>query len=85
MAIRAGQASLGTGAFQFVIVYPGGRMGDARSSGCAFFANFFSDLGQITTNLPSMVLFCIALVATAFAVGVFFVAQRLAGRLQPCA
>ncbi len=62
-----------------MLLYPGGRVGDPQSRGYAFFSNFFSDLGQTRTygghaNVPSLVLFCIALVATAIAVSLFFVA-----------
>jgi hypothetical protein len=62
-----------------MFLYPGGRVGDPHSSGYDFFTNFFSDLGQTKTygghaNLPSLVLFCIALGATALAMAIFFVA-----------
>ena len=60
-----------------MLLYPGGRVGDVRSVGYAFFTNFFSDLGQTVTygghdNLPSLVLFCIALTSIAAAVALFF-------------
>lgn len=59
-------------------LYPGGRLGDANSDGYAFFTNFFSDLGQTQThsgaaNLPSLALFCIALVAVAAGMSTFFI------------
>lgn len=62
-----------------MILYPGGRVGDHESLGYSFFTNFFSDLGQTTTygghaNYPSLVLFCVALLATGIAAGLFFVA-----------
>jgi hypothetical protein len=65
-----------------MFLYPGGRVGDPQSTGYAFFTNFFSDLGQTRTygghaNLPSLVLFCIALGATAFAMGLFFIGFSL--------
>ena len=61
-----------------MLLYPGGRVGDVKSVGYDFFTNFFSDLGATQThgghdNLVSMVLFCIALVATAGAVALFFI------------
>ncbi len=60
-----------------MLLYPGGRVADVNSRGYAFFSNFFSDLGQTRTygghaNLPSMVLFCIALVAIGAGIAVFF-------------
>ncbi len=60
-----------------MLVYPGGRVGNPRSSGYAFFTNFFSDLGTTRThgghsNVASLVLFCAALAATAIAVALFF-------------
>jgi hypothetical protein len=58
-----------------MFVYPGGHVGAADSNRYVFFKNFFSDLGQTRTysgatysgasNLPSLLLFCIALFATA--------------------
>jgi hypothetical protein len=65
-----------------MFLYPGGRVGDPQSTGYAFFTNFFSDLGQTRTygghaNGPSLVLFCVALGATAFAMGLFFVGFSL--------
>ncbi|MGH7727402.1 MAG: hypothetical protein ACREM2_01245 [Vulcanimicrobiaceae bacterium] len=62
-----------------MLLYPGGRVGDPASSGYAFFANFFSDLGQTTTygrhdNTASLVLFCIALAGVAFSTPLFFAA-----------
>jgi hypothetical protein len=62
-----------------MVLYPGGRLGDAQSAGYAFFSNFFSDLGQTHThsgqsNLPSLVLFCCALAAVAAGMSAFFIA-----------
>ncbi|MBV9973004.1 MAG: hypothetical protein JO135_06685 [Candidatus Eremiobacteraeota bacterium] len=60
-----------------MLLYPGGRVGDPHSVGYAFFSNFFSDLGQTRTygghaNVPSLILFCIALVGAAVAIALFF-------------
>jgi hypothetical protein len=62
-----------------MFVYPGGHVGDADSNVYTFFKSFFSDLGQTRTysgasNLPLLLLFCIALFATAQGSGLFFVA-----------
>jgi hypothetical protein len=61
-----------------MLIYPGGRLGDPRSTGYAFFSNFFSDLGQTHThsgqsNTLSLVLFCCALAAVAAGMAAFFV------------
>lgn len=60
-----------------MLVYPGGRVGDVNSVGYSFFTNFFSDLGQTVTygghsNLPSLFMFCVALLMMALGMAVFF-------------
>jgi hypothetical protein len=62
-----------------MLIYPGGRVGDVESRGYAFFANFFSDLGQTRTygghdNRASLTLFCLALAVAAAAIAAFFAA-----------
>ena len=61
-----------------MVFYPGGRIGDAESTGYAFFTNFFSDLGQTEThsgaaNHTSLVLFCCAMGCVAFGMAAFFI------------
>jgi len=70
-----------------MLLYPGGRVGERTSVGYAFFTNYFSDLGQTQThsgasNTSSLVLFCMALVAIAFGLPLFFAAySRMLGGL----
>ena len=70
-----------------MLLYPGGRVGDKASLGYSFFTNFFSDLGQTQThsgasNTTSLVLFCLAIVAIAFDLPLFFAAySRMLGGL----
>ncbi|BDE05215.1 hypothetical protein WPS_04910 [Vulcanimicrobium alpinum] len=61
-----------------MLLYPGGSLVQRNGTGYAFFENFFSDLGQTHThsgasNLPSLVLFTIALNALAIGLAIFFV------------
>jgi hypothetical protein len=63
--------------FAAMLVYPGGRVGDRGSMGYSFFVNFFSDLGETVThskqdNLASLVLFALAMSATAAGISTFF-------------
>ena len=71
-----------------MLVYPGGRIGDAESAGYAFYTNFFSDLGQTHThsgaeNLASLVLFCLALAMVAYGMAAFFLTYTRAFRTAP--
>jgi hypothetical protein len=74
-----------TGAISFVVLtiiamflFPGGTAIDPHSRGYSFFLNPFSDLGQThaggVSNLPSMVLFILAMMIGAMTLSTFFVA-----------
>jgi hypothetical protein len=62
-----------------MLVYPGGTITDHASRGYRFFENYFSDLGLTrarsgAVNLSAMLLFMVALVSVALALGAFFLA-----------
>lgn len=62
-----------------MLLFPGGSVSDPKAQHYAFFMNFFSDLGATHTisgasNLPSMILFIIAMTIVAITLIVFFVA-----------
>src|SRR5258707_1247534 len=62
-----------------MLFYPGGTLSNPRSHGYAFFVNFLSDLGRFSSlsgqsNLPSMVLFTLALSMGALGIALFFLA-----------
>ena len=74
------------GSISFVILtiiamflFPGGTALDPHSQGYSFFMNAFSDLGQThvaggVSNLPSMLLFVLAMTTGAMTLSTFFVA-----------
>jgi len=62
-----------------MLLYPGGTKADPTTQGYSFFTNFLSDLGQTVSlsgqpNIPSMVLFCIAMVLAGIATVLFSLA-----------
>ena len=62
-----------------MLLYPGGSQADHTSRGYSFFGNFFSDLGLTVTasgarNIPSFVLFVVALTLAGLGLVWFFVA-----------
>lgn len=62
-----------------MLVYPGGTIVDRAAKGYRFFENYFSDLGLTrardgAVNVPSMLLFVVALVSVALALSAFFLA-----------
>src|SRR5690348_10153319 len=59
-----------------MLLYPGGTKADHNTQGYSFFTNFLSDLGQTVSlsgqpNIPSMVLFCIAMALAGIATLLF--------------
>jgi hypothetical protein len=64
-----------------MFTYPGGNYAEELTTGYDFFRNFFSDLGRLAvsggrSNLPSAILFCIALTLAGSGLAFFFVAFR---------
>lgn len=62
-----------------MLLYPGGTIVDPTATGYHFFENYLSDLGLTRSrsgaaNGPTMLLFIVALVSVALALGVFFLA-----------
>ena len=62
-----------------MLLYPGGTKADPTTQGYSFFTNFLSDLGQTVSlsgqpNIPSMVLFCIAMALAGVATVLFSLA-----------
>ncbi len=62
-----------------MLLYPGGTKADHNTQGYSFFTNFLSDLGQSVAlngqpNIPSMVLFCIAMALAGFVTVLFSLA-----------
>jgi hypothetical membrane protein len=60
-----------------MLVYPGGTIVDSAAQGYRFFENYFSDLGLTRSrsgaaNVAAMLLFSVALVCVALALGAFF-------------
>lgn len=60
-----------------MLLYPGGTIMDQASQGYHFFENYLSDLGLTharsgAVNTPSMILFIVATVSVALALGAFF-------------
>jgi hypothetical protein len=71
-----------------MLLYPGGTKADPHTQGYSFFTNFLSDLGHTETisgqsNIPSMVLFIIALIMGAIATGLFSLAFTQLFTLSP--
>ena len=69
-----------------MVLYPGGSFSDHATVGYTFSRNFFSDLGMFTahggaSNLPSMLLFLVALSLCGVGLVLFFIAfpRRFAG------
>ena len=62
-----------------MLLYPGGTKADPHTQGYSFFTNFLSDLGQTESlsgqpNIPSMVLFIIAMILAGIATVLFSLA-----------
>jgi len=62
-----------------MLLYPGGTKADPDTQGYSFFTNFLSDLGQTVSlsgqsNIPSMVLFIIAMILAGIATVLFSLA-----------
>jgi hypothetical protein len=64
-----------------MFIYPGGNFAEELTTGYDFFRNFFSDLGRLAvsggrSNLPSAILFCLALTLVGGGLAFFFIAFR---------
>ncbi len=71
-----------------MLLYPGGTKADPHTQGYSFFTNFLSDLGHTVTpsgqsNIASMVLFIIAMILAAIAIGLFSLAFTQLFTLSP--
>ncbi len=71
-----------------MLLYPGGTKANPNTQGYSFFTNFLSDLGQTVSlsgqsNIPSMVLFCSAMVLAGIATVLFSLAFTQLFTLSP--
>ena len=71
-----------------MLLYPGGTKADPHTQGYSFFTNFLSDLGHTETvtgqsNLPSMVLFIVAMILAGIATVLFSLAFTQLFTLSP--
>ena len=71
-----------------MLLYPGGTKADPHTQGYSFFTNFLSDLGQTVSlsgqsNIPSMVLFIMAMILAGIATALFSLAFTQLFTLSP--
>ena len=71
-----------------MLLYPGGTKADPHTQGYSFFTNFLSDLGQTESlsgqpNIPSMVLFIMAMILAGIATALFSLAFTQLFTLSP--